>query len=225
MGKNFEKTMEIVNSFMKPGVQFLRDSGDDTKKLIAEALSDQVEMFEDIAVVMNDDSRKVALFENGLLPQMFYAFDCAPLCLETFPPFYSNANIGVVHEFLDAAQESGLSSDICSTDRFILGAALRGELPNNSFFVSSTSPCDGTRLVYPMIQKIMASPICFIEAPYTYGREAAQWFGKQIKAQLIPFLEKVTGKSFDIDKFREVTLGNPILTPIISDDFDYHHVG
>jgi benzoyl-CoA reductase subunit B len=54
------------------------------------------------------------------------------------------------------------------------------------------------------MKKILNVPALFIETPYTYEKEAAYWYGQQIKIQLIPFLEEVTGKKFDIDKFREI---------------------
>ena len=31
---------------------------------------------------MEDEQRKVAMFEFGMLPQLFHAFGCASLCLE-----------------------------------------------------------------------------------------------------------------------------------------------
>ena len=154
---------------------------------------------------MRTPNRKAALFEFGLTPQMFYAFDCAPLCMETFPMTFTGTRREVFYDFVAAAEEAGASSEVCSTDRFILGAALRGELPSeNAFFVTASAPCDGTRIAYPIMEKVLEIPTLFLESPYTYGREAARWYSGQIKAELIPFLERVTGRKFDLDRFREV---------------------
>jgi len=204
MEKPLNKTMEIVDGLLKPSVQLLSDSGDKAKQLRAGTLANYVAIFDDIVEAMNSDKHKVALFEHGITPQIFYAFDCAPLCLEVFPGLFASTSIDTVYEFLAAADEAGLPSEVCSTDRFLLGATLRGEMPDNSFFVTTTSPCDGTRLAYPIMQKIAKSPLCYIETPFSHNRDAARFFGGQIKAQLIPFLEKVTGIKFDIDKFREI---------------------
>ncbi len=195
--------MGICNNIWRPVVGLLNDSGDQPQKLLDEILLDEVRGFEDIDAAMNDGSRKVAMFENGFLPPIFHAFDCVPFCLEIYATMIAGADVQTVYDFLAAAKEEGLPSDICSTDRFIFGAALRGELPDNAFFVSSTSPCDGTRIVYPMMEKLLKRPYCFVEAPYTYGKEAAGFYAKQIENRLIPFLEEVTKKRFDIDRFRE----------------------
>ena len=50
----------------------------------------------------------------------------------------------------------------------------------------------------------MGIPALFIETPYTYEKEAARWYGRQIKKQLIPFLEDVTGNKFDLNRFRNI---------------------
>jgi len=54
------------------------------------------------------------------------------------------------------------------------------------------------------LKKALGVPTLFLEAPTTYGREAARWYGRQIRKELIPFLEGVTKKKFDIDRFREI---------------------
>jgi benzoyl-CoA reductase/2-hydroxyglutaryl-CoA dehydratase subunit BcrC/BadD/HgdB len=207
MGKPFEKTMHIVNDLLKPMSQFLKENPlppyEDYAPLMAEAIERNVEHYEDIAAAMEDKNRKVALFEFGLVPQLFYAFDCAPLCLETFPSFVTRVDMNMVYEFLETAEEAGVPSDTCSTDRFIIGAALSGELPVNSFFVTSSSPCDGTRIAYPIMDKLLECPTLYLDAPYRYDREAIQYYARQMKNDLIPFLERVTRKKFDIDRFRE----------------------
>jgi len=204
MGKPFEKSRTLVNESLKPSIEFLKVMKDADSKLIVAGIEDFMAQLEDITDAMNNPEQKVALFEFGLTPQLFYAFDCAPLCMETFPGFFTAGMKDVFHEFVEAAEEAGLPSDVCSTDRFIVGAALKGELPSNSFFVASSSPCDGTRIAYPIMKKNLDIPTLFIEAPYTYEREGAGWYGGQIKVELIPFLEQVTGKKFDPDRFREV---------------------
>jgi len=205
MHQPFEKTMDLVNGLIKPGIQFLKASDREFAPLQVAVIESQVALFEDLAQAASDPNRKVALFEFGLTPQMFYAFDCAPLCMETFQGLFVRIRKEVFYDFVAAAEEAGASSDVCSTDRFILGAALQGELPSeNAFFVTASAPCDGTRIAYPIMQKVLEIPTLFLESPYTYGREAARWYAGQLKQELIPFLEEVTGKKFDIDRFREV---------------------
>ncbi len=210
MGAPFEKTMIVVNDLLKPMAQFLRENPlppfEEFSHLHAASMERMAEQYEGIANAMADENRKVALYEFGLSPQLFYAFDCTPLCLEFFPGFFTGLNQNAIYEFLEAAEEAGVPSDTCSTDRFIIGSALCGELPVNSFFVTSCSPCDGTRIAYPILHKILECPMLFLDAPFRHDREAVRYYAAQLRDQLIPFLEQATGKKFDIDRFREAVV-------------------
>ena len=204
MQKGFKKTREMVESLAKPALEFLSAIDDPDINLQALGVKDSIARMEELFAASEDPGRKVALVEFGLTPQLFYAFDCVPLCLETYPMMFTANNKGVFREFIEKAETSGIPSDVCSTDRFITGAALSGEFPKNAFFVASSAPCDGTRIAYPVMKAAMEIPALFIETPYTYEREAARWYGQQIKVQLIPFLEEITEKKFDPDRFREI---------------------
>jgi benzoyl-CoA reductase/2-hydroxyglutaryl-CoA dehydratase subunit BcrC/BadD/HgdB len=210
MGEPFERTVAIVNNMLKPMAQLIRENPvppfEDYADLYAAAIEHDIAHYLDIAAAMADENRKVAMFEFGLVPQLFHAFECAPMCLEFFPGFYTRADENTVYEFLEAAETAGVPSDTCSTDRFIVGATLCGELPRNSFFVTSSSPCDGTRIAYPILQKALDCPMLFLDAPFRDDREAIQYYAGQLKDQLIPFLEEHTGRKFDIDRFREVVV-------------------
>jgi benzoyl-CoA reductase/2-hydroxyglutaryl-CoA dehydratase subunit BcrC/BadD/HgdB len=204
MEKPFEKIMEIIDGLLRPSLQLMEASDHELAPLRAAIMRNRIRHYDDLVAAVSDRSKKVTLLENGLTPQLFYAFDCVPLVMEGFPGLFAAVKKEVIQEFLGIAEEAGMPSDVCSTDRFIIGAALAGELPaENSFFVSGSSPCDGTRIAYPIMQKVLEIPTLYIESPYTYEREAARWYGNQIKVQLIPFLEEMTGKKFDIDRFRE----------------------
>ena len=80
------------------------------------------------------------MFEFGLVPQLFYAFDCAALCLEFFPGFFSRVDESVIYEFLEAAEEAGVPSDTCSTDRFIVGATARQRRNGPRRLIASSRP-------------------------------------------------------------------------------------
>ena len=207
MGAPFERTVAVVNDILKPMAQFIQDNATpphaDYTQLYATAINHDVAHYLDIASAMADENRKVAMFEFGLVPQLFYAFDCAPLCLEFFPAFYTRTDESAVYDFLEAAETAGVPSETCSTDRFIIGATLCGELPTNSFFITSSSPCDGTRIAYPILQKALECPMLFLDAPFRNDLGAVQYYAGQLKDRLIPFVEEHTGRKFDIDRFRE----------------------
>ena len=137
MGAPFERTMMVANG-LSIIAQAMKDNPrppfEEYAHLSSLMMNDMAAQYEDIAAAMVDEDRKVALIQFGLMPQLFYAFDCAPLCLEFYPPFLGSFDQNVVYEFLESAEEAGVPPETCSTDRFIIGAALTNELPNNSFF-------------------------------------------------------------------------------------------
>ena len=224
MGEPFERTMGIVNGILKPMGQSLRVDPippyQDYAHLGAAMIDNEVEHYQDIAAAMADRDRKVALFEYGMWPQLFHAFDCGTLCLEMFPSFFTRVDGKLAHEFLDAAEEAAVPSDTCSNDRFMIGAALLGELPSNSFFVTSSSPCDGTRIAYPIMRKLLDCPMLFLDAPFRDDREAIRYYAGQLKNELIPFVEEHTGRKFDIDRFREVIVESNKAYELLTDIHD-----
>ncbi len=208
MGTAFQRTLEINEGFLKPMIDAFRDTPpapfEHLGHLYSAAVAENVERYETIAAAMKDKSRKVALFEFGLVPQPFLAFGCAALCLETYPSFFTRTSMETVYAFIEAAESAGVSSETCSTDRFIIGAAVEGELPDNSFFVTSSAPCDGTRITYPILERMYGGPMLYLDAPFRYDLEAVRYYARQLKTELLPFLERVTGRKFDIDRLREV---------------------
>ena len=203
MGKPFGKMMGLVNDQQKPLIKFLDERSSDYSDLYTAVLRENVARTEDIAAAMVDENRKVALIEFGLLPQIFFAFDCAPYMLEGAAGPFARMDKHTLYRFIDIAEEAGVPSDACSTDRGLIGMAIDGELPEeNAFFVTCGTPCDGTRIAYPIMQQLLDCPALYIDPPYRGGREAVLYFAKQLKDQLIPFLEEQTGKKFDIDRLR-----------------------
>jgi benzoyl-CoA reductase/2-hydroxyglutaryl-CoA dehydratase subunit BcrC/BadD/HgdB len=228
MGEPFERTMAITNGMLKPMAQLLRKNPpppyQDYAHLFAAAVDHDAAHYSDVAAAMADEQRKVAMFEFGMLPQLFHAFGCASLCLESFPSLYTGTSLSTVYEFLEAAEEAGVPSETCSTDRFIIGATVLGELPSNSFFVTSSSPCDGTRIAYPILQKTLDCPMLFLDAPFRDDREAIQYYAGQLRDQLIPFVEQHTGRKFDVDRFREVVVESNEAYEYLIDILDTYRV-
>jgi hypothetical protein len=79
MGEPFERTMGIVNGILKPMGQSLRENPippyQDYAHLGTAMVESEIEHYQDIAAAMADRDRRVALFEFGMAPQLFQAFD------------------------------------------------------------------------------------------------------------------------------------------------------
>jgi hypothetical protein len=147
VGEPFERTVAIVNGILKPMAQLVKESPpppyEDYAHLYAAAINYDAAHYLDIAAAMADENRKVAMFEFGLVPQLFYAFECAPLCLEFFPSFYTRVDESAVYEFLDAAEDAGVPSD----------PATAPGLPTRFSRRSSTARCCCSTLRFATIER------------------------------------------------------------------------
>jgi len=113
MHKGFKRSREMVEELAKPALDFLSLVQDDPDiDLQVLALKDSIGRMGDLFSAAENPDKKVALFEFGLTPQLFYAFDCAPLCLETFPGMFTSGKKKVFYEFVEKAEIQHISRRI-----------------------------------------------------------------------------------------------------------------
>ena len=53
------------------------------------------------------------------------------------------ASTGMVKEFLETAEHAGFGGDTCGYHRSVIGANLKGIMPEPDFLVGTSSPCTG----------------------------------------------------------------------------------
>ncbi|MFQ6112573.1 MAG: 2-hydroxyacyl-CoA dehydratase subunit D, partial [bacterium] len=158
------------------------------------------------------------VFVMGSLNEVLKTFDLSVV----FPEINSlqTAVRKVASEFLNEAEDYGYSPDICGYVKADVGVQLRGgqhpmgKIPRPCLAVL-TNACNTYIKWAEIWERMYKTPIFTIDIPATRAAGSQNWPGdsgfesdrryvaEQIK-ELITACEEVTGKRFDIDKFREV---------------------
>jgi benzoyl-CoA reductase subunit B len=157
------------------------------------------------------------VFVMGSFNELLLAFGMAPV----FPEINSlqMAVRRVAHEYLNEAEDYGYSPDICGYVKADVALQLRGgthpmgQIPKPDVAIL-TNACN-TYLKWGEIwERMHGTPVVTVDVPGTRAAGAQTWPGdpdferdrlyveRQIR-ELIPVLEQVSKKKFDIDRLRE----------------------
>ncbi|MBI5118690.1 2-hydroxyacyl-CoA dehydratase [Candidatus Poribacteria bacterium] len=203
--KPFTRLEEILEGFLKPAAMML--GADDTKDAeqqfmlqLLQTLSGNLDEAIDVA---RNRQKKFVWCEFCLTPELFLAFDLYPFIGEIQPAVYSKVRQDFIAEFIDAAENSGIPPEVCSIDKVLVGAILQDEMPTPDLIVTTSAPCDSSRIGYQIMEKLFDAPVVRLDAPFTNDAGAMKYYADQIRS-LIPTLEKLSGKRFDVDRLREV---------------------
>ncbi len=176
--------------------------------------------FEDLTEVAEQGKKAAYVFVMGSLNEILKTFDFPVV----FPEINSlqTAVRRVALDYLNEAEDYGYSPDICGYVKADVGVQLRGgehpmgKIPKPSIAVL-TNACNTYIKWAEIWERMYDIPVFTIDIPGTRAEGTQTWQGdpdfendrkyvaEQLK-ELIKVCEKVSGKKFDIDKFRE-TLG------------------
>ena len=134
--------------------------------------------------------------------ELFYAFDMVPFLLDMIPTRIASQP-ELAGKYVDVA-EKYVPSSMCAIDKVDLGAVLSGDIPAKpDCFVYSSVPCDNSRVAYPYIADYYGVPSYCMDVPFRKDDNSYRYMAEQYK-EIVEFLEHVTGKKLDWDKFAEI---------------------
>ncbi len=197
---NESKKTEIVGRGNKDGAQLFRD------------------WFGELSTAAENGDPAAYVFVMGSINEVLKSFDLPAV----FPEINSlqTAVRRIAHEYLDVAEDYGYSPDICGYVKADVAMQIQGgkhpmgRIPKPSMAVL-TNACNTYIKWAEIWERMYDTPIFTLDVPGTREADGQTWKGdhsfendrKYVEAQLrelIRLCEKVTGKAFDIDKFREV---------------------
>ena len=135
-------------------------------------------------------------------PEIFYAMDIVPLQLE-FAATVAAQIVPGIEDCFSTAAAFGLAPEICSAQRLIAGQAIQGWFPRPDALVWSNQVCDNTAKGGNLLVEVYDCPRFFLDRPYHYSERGVQYFAHQLE-ELILFLEDLTKRKMDWDRFSEV---------------------
>ncbi|KAA3601497.1 MAG: hypothetical protein DWQ06_07710 [Calditrichaeota bacterium] len=192
------------------------------KNIVGRGNKDGAALFRDWFSSLNDvaerNERSAYVFVMGSLNEILKSFDM-PV---SFPEINSlqTAVRKQSHDLLTQAEDYGYSPDICGYVKADVAVQLAGgehpmgKIPKPSIAVL-TNACNTYIKWAEIWERMYGTPIVTLDVPGTRSQGTQTWQGnsdfendkRYVSAQLkelIETCEKVTGKKFDIDKFREV---------------------
>ncbi len=176
------------------------------------------EWFEELSQTAETGGQSAYVFVMGSINEILKTFDLPVV----FPEINSlqTAVRRVAHEYLDVAEDYGYSPDICGYVKADVATQLQdgqhpmGRIPKPSLVVL-TNACNTYIKWAEIWQRIHDAPTFTLDVPGTREADRQSWPGdadfeadrRYVEGQLrelIGLCEQVTGRSFDIDRFREV---------------------
>jgi benzoyl-CoA reductase subunit B len=106
-------------------------------------------------------------------------------------------------ECIDLAEAQGLSNDVCSTDRALLGYLMRKVLLESVCAVFVTAPCDSQTAAADFLKELTGKDVFVVDIPNLHGERDIQFVAGQLKDE-IKFLEEQTGKKLNWDRLKDI---------------------
>ena len=104
--------------------------------------------------------------------------------------------------FLQQAENTGISETLCSYHKTFIGAAQKKVLPKPKCIVYTNLACDANLLTFHRLAEFFDIPVFSIDIPSAQTPANVSYVATQLRA-LVPFLEKVTGRTIDESKLKE----------------------
>ncbi len=174
--------------------------------------------FDSLSATANRGEGAAYVFVMGSLCEILQTFDL-PVVLPEINSLQT-AIRRVAHEYLQDAEDMGYSPDICGYVKADIslqrqgGQHPMGQIPKPKLAVL-TNACNTYIKWAEVWERMYSIPVVTLDIPGTRERGGTTWPGdasfendrRYVEAQireLIETCERVTGKDFDIDRFREV---------------------
>ena len=169
--------------------------------------------FDKLAEAKERGQKVVYTFVPGNLTELMLAFDTLPV-----HPEINALQAGMRKKsggYITAAERGGHSEDVCSYVKCDIGMLKQGNigptgkpLPEPDLLLLSYTGCFTFMKWFELLKQEYKCPVAMLHVPYqSEGRitkSMRDYVVKQLREDVIPKFEEVTGQDFDIDKLREL---------------------
>jgi benzoyl-CoA reductase/2-hydroxyglutaryl-CoA dehydratase subunit BcrC/BadD/HgdB len=133
--------------------------------------------------------------------ELFYCFDCVPLCFETL----SYLNSAIVSEgsepFYDIANNFGHPYHSCSSQKGVMGMTLMKDFFDADIIAIPSSPCDNTVASYQFFSEYKKIPMIVADMPYYHDERGYKYYANQLKL-MVEKISKVLNQKPDYERLR-----------------------
>ncbi|MEA3286165.1 MAG: 2-hydroxyacyl-CoA dehydratase [Candidatus Marinimicrobia bacterium] len=151
-------------------------------------------------------AKKVAWVTSGAPVELLRAFDFYTIYPENHSALIGAKKQGA--EYCGIAESGGFSQDLCSYARIDLGHLISGKspagkLPKPDLLFCSNNICQTVLYWYKAIAHELDIPLIHFDAPFVAIEQTpadVRYMAQQLQ-DMIPILEQITGKIFDLKQF------------------------
>lgn len=129
------------------------------------------------------------------------AFGAAGICTSMVSKTPSYLGLDCLVDHFEAAENAGVSSEICSMTRLPLGAVLMNQMPKPAALLTTAQPCDSGRTVSQMLDYLADAPSFTIDSIYDKDEESIAHYSANL-FDMIQFLQKVLNRKLDWDRLK-----------------------
>jgi benzoyl-CoA reductase subunit B len=182
------------------------DSQRRQKKMIAEHYSR-------LARAPETGEKNVYTFVPGNLTELLRAFDLLPVLPEINA--LQSAMRGKSKDYIAIAEKLGHSEDVCTYVKCDLGMMKSGNvgptgehLPKPDLLLLSYTGCFTFMKWFEILKQEYDCPVVMLHVPYQPDGRITEsmrtYVAKQIREELIPALERISGRAYDEDRLKEL---------------------
>lgn len=117
--------------------------------------------------------------------------------------------------FLKESEDAGYATDSCAYHRAVIGAVLKGAMPEPDFIIGTSSPCTAGLAVMENFAKQYKKDLFILNVPQNNSKDSIQYLAEQIE-EMVEFVSTHTQRVFSIQNLREaLVLTNQASTLLI----------
>lgn len=160
----------------------------------------------------HDQGRKVVYtFVPGNLTELLRSFDLLPVLPEINA--LQSGMRKLSGDYIAEAEKHGHSEDVCTYVKCDIGMLKKGnlgptgkKLPEPDLLLLSYTGCFTFMKWFELLRQEYSCPVVMLQVPYqsdgTIHAHHRDYVTRQLREEVIPILEKVSGKKFDEDRLR-----------------------
>jgi len=168
--------------------------------------------FDRLAAAPRTGERCAYTFVPGNLTELLLSFDLLPVLPEINS--LQSAMRGKSAEYISIAEKLGHSEDVCTYVKSDIGMLKSGNigptgqrLPNPDILLLSYTGCFTFMKWFELLRAEYHCPVVMLHVPYQADGHITEsmrsYVVEQLQTQVIPQLERVSGKAYDEDRLRE----------------------
>ena len=154
----------------------------------------------------NKLSRKIVLTDEIIPNEIFSGFpNLTVIPLQTIPIFLTSmVDQQITPPYLEVTESFGVPADVCPLPSAEAGVAIDDDYPKmGCCMIATNMPCDGSVMNSTFLDRRLNLPVHLFNIPLRYNDEDVQEYAVEEVKELIRFVERQTGETFNWDVFRD----------------------